>query len=175
MMFDSSQPPSRPHQTFRDTRQDGSIHPPKVSDNSRGRHGRSALWFARTRRGGGSILHHRHIRPVLIRDWSPKMDGITATIWASQTTNSTWPLRQPRTWRWDRSCEMSPKTSGACFRRTSRLSGTNGVADEPPVADSPSIRRTFSATYWIVSSSAPIGRSVVLSRSARCRSQSCCS
>jgi hypothetical protein len=31
---------------------------------------------------------------------------------------------------------MSPKTSGACFRRTSRLSGTNGVADEPPVADS---------------------------------------
>ena len=97
MMFDSSQPPSRPHQTFRDTRQDGSIHPPKVSDNSRGRHGRSALWFARTRRGGGSILHHRHIRPVLIRDWSPKMDGITATIWASQTTNSTWPLRQPRT------------------------------------------------------------------------------
>jgi len=33
---------------------------------------------------------------------------------------------------------MSPKTSGACFRRTSRLSGTNGVADEPPVADLPS-------------------------------------
>jgi hypothetical protein len=97
MMFDSSQPPSRPHKTFRDTRQDGSIHPPKVSDNSRGRHGRSALWFARTRRGGGSILHHRHIRPVLIRDWSPKMDGIAATIWASQTTSSTWPLRQPRT------------------------------------------------------------------------------
>ena len=97
MMFDSSQPPSRPHKTFPDTRQDGSIHPPKVSDNSRGRHGRSALWFARTRRGGGSILHHRHIRPVLIRDWSPKMDGIAATIWASQTTSSTWPLRQPRT------------------------------------------------------------------------------
>ena len=23
-------------------------------------------------------MHHRHIRPVLIRDWSPKMDGITA-------------------------------------------------------------------------------------------------
>jgi hypothetical protein len=97
MMFDSSQPPSRPHKTFSDTRQHGAIHPPKVSDNSRGRHGRSALWFARTRRGGGSILHHRHIRPVLIRDWSPKMDGITATIWASQTTSSTWPLRQPRT------------------------------------------------------------------------------
>ena len=31
------------------------------------------------------------------RDWSPKMDGIAATIWASQTTSSTSPLRQPRT------------------------------------------------------------------------------
>jgi hypothetical protein len=32
------------------------------------------------------LLHHGHIRPVVIRDWSPKMDGIAATIWASQTT-----------------------------------------------------------------------------------------
>lgn len=31
-------------------------------------------------------LHHGHIRPVLVRDWSPEMDGITSTIWASQTT-----------------------------------------------------------------------------------------
>ena len=38
------------------------------------------------RQGGRVILHHGHIRPVLIRDWSPEMDGITATIWASQTT-----------------------------------------------------------------------------------------
>ena len=58
------------------------------------RHHRSAQWFARTRRGGGAILHHRHIRPVLIREWSPKMDGIAGTIWASQTTSSTWPPRQ---------------------------------------------------------------------------------
>ena len=36
--------------------------------------------------GGNVIVHHRHIQPVLIRDWSPKMDGITATIWASRTT-----------------------------------------------------------------------------------------
>jgi hypothetical protein len=40
------------------------------------------------------ILHHRHIRPVLIREWSPKMDGIAGTIWASQTTSSTGPPRQ---------------------------------------------------------------------------------
>jgi hypothetical protein len=38
-----------------------------------------------------------YIRPVLIRDWSPKMDGIVGIIWASQTTSSAWPLRQPRT------------------------------------------------------------------------------
>jgi hypothetical protein len=63
-------------------------------DSSVDRHNRSAQWFARTRRGGGAILHHRHIRPVLIREWSPKMDGIAATIWASQTTSSTWPPRQ---------------------------------------------------------------------------------
>lgn len=28
----------------------------------------------------------RCIRPVLVRDWSPAMDGITATIYASRTT-----------------------------------------------------------------------------------------
>ena len=39
------------------------------------------------RRGGTVILHHRHIRPVLIRDWSRPMDGITATIWASRRTS----------------------------------------------------------------------------------------
>ena len=30
---------------------------------------------------------------VVIREWSPKMDGIAGTIWASQTTSSTWPPR----------------------------------------------------------------------------------
>jgi hypothetical protein len=30
--------------------------------------------------------HHRHIQPVLICDWSPHMDGIAATMWASQAT-----------------------------------------------------------------------------------------
>ena len=44
------------------------------------------LWFQLYRRGGRVILHHGHIRPVLIRDWSRPMDGIAATIWASQTT-----------------------------------------------------------------------------------------
>jgi hypothetical protein len=46
----------------------------------------SALWFDHTRRSGGAILHHRHIRSVVIREWSPKMDGIAGSIWASKTT-----------------------------------------------------------------------------------------
>jgi hypothetical protein len=29
---------------------------------------------------GNAILHHRHFQPVLIRGWSPMVDGITATI-----------------------------------------------------------------------------------------------
>ena len=83
MMFDCWRSPSRPDRTFPDSLHHGAIQPPKVSANSQDRHRRSAQWFARTRRGGGAILHHRHIRPVLIREWSPKMDGIAGTIWAS--------------------------------------------------------------------------------------------
>lgn len=44
------------------------------------------MWFQFYRRGGRFILHHGHIRPVLVRDWSPEMDGVAAAIWASQTT-----------------------------------------------------------------------------------------
>jgi hypothetical protein len=41
---------------------------------------RSAMWFRLNRRAGSVILHHRHIGPVLIREWSREMDGITAAI-----------------------------------------------------------------------------------------------
>ena len=58
------------------------------------------MWFQLYRRGGRVILHHGHIRPVLIRDWSRPMDGIAATIWASQTTL---PLR-----RYDRPSVAAP-------------------------------------------------------------------
>jgi hypothetical protein len=50
----------------------GSIGPPR--------------WFELYRRGGRVILHHGHIRPVLIRDWSTQIDGIAATFWDIQTT-----------------------------------------------------------------------------------------
>ena len=88
MKYDSWQPPSRPHTTFPQTRRYRSSpdRPATTSRQSLQRHERSTLWFQLYRRGGRVILHHGHIRPVLIRDWSPKMDGIAATIWASRTT-----------------------------------------------------------------------------------------
>jgi hypothetical protein len=88
MKYDSWQPPSRPNNTFPQTRtyRSGPARPVPASRQSLQRHERSTLWFQLYRRGGRVILHHAHIRPVLIRDWSPDMDGIEATIWASQTT-----------------------------------------------------------------------------------------
>jgi TniQ len=87
MQFDSDRPPSKPHTLFPDTREHGSTRTVKASPQSNARQDRNAFWFRINRRGGSVLLHHRHIRPVLIRDWSPPMDGIAATIWQSQTTN----------------------------------------------------------------------------------------
>ena len=86
MKYDSERPPSRPDKIFPDTREYGALRPAGASAQSQARTDRSAYWFAVNRRGGSTLLHHRHIRPVLIRDWSPRMDGITATIFASSTT-----------------------------------------------------------------------------------------
>jgi hypothetical protein len=86
MKYDSHRPPSRPEKIYPDTRQHGALGPTGAGAQSRDRTDRSAYWFGINRRGGTGILHHRHIRPVLVRDWSPRMDGITATIFASKTT-----------------------------------------------------------------------------------------
>jgi hypothetical protein len=64
----------------------GSSRRAATSRQTNDRQDRSASWFGINRRGGSVLLHHRHIRPVLIREWSTPMDGITATISASQTT-----------------------------------------------------------------------------------------
>lgn len=87
MKYDSRRAPSRPHTTFPDTREHRSGRPATTSTQSLERHQRGAHWFAVNRRGGTVILHHRHIKPVLIRDWSQPMDGFTAILWASQTTS----------------------------------------------------------------------------------------
>lgn len=86
MKYDSWRPPSRPYASFPDTRLYGSAGSLKTDPRALGRTQRGAVWFAVNRRGGGTVLRHRHIRPVLIRDWSRQMDGIAATVWASATT-----------------------------------------------------------------------------------------
>ncbi len=83
MTFDSSRPPSAPTLTFPDTRTTA------ASVQSLRRNERSATWFSVNRRGGTVLLHHRHLRPVLIREWSRPMDGIQAAIWASGTIHDT--------------------------------------------------------------------------------------
>ena len=86
MNYDSWRPPSRPHTTFPDTRLHGAAGLVRADRRAIERTQRGALWFAANRRGGGIVLHHRHLRPVLMRDWSPQMDGIAATVWATGTT-----------------------------------------------------------------------------------------
>jgi hypothetical protein len=50
------------------------------------RHQRAAFWFGRNRRAGSVILHHRTVQPVLVREWSVKMELYAGAIWQSQPT-----------------------------------------------------------------------------------------
>lgn len=83
MVFDSHHPPSSPEKTFPQTRDYGATRHTKTSPLSHERTTRGAHWFLINRRGGSSILRHRHLRPVLSRQWAAPMDGIDATIKAS--------------------------------------------------------------------------------------------
>ncbi|MEV6256825.1 hypothetical protein ACIHAX_32200 [Nocardia sp. NPDC051929] len=49
---------------------------------------RSATWFGlKNRRGAGDVvLHHRTLRPVIVRKWSPDMQEYRGAIWNSQRT-----------------------------------------------------------------------------------------
>jgi hypothetical protein len=88
MRFDSWRPPSAPPRTFPETRHFGSHQLGKAHPKSIERHESSAFWFERrrvSRDGGTTLLHHRHIQPVLIREWSPAMAEYAGAIWASQT------------------------------------------------------------------------------------------
>jgi len=85
MTFDSHHPPSRPEKTFPQTREYGTIRTATPSPASIQRTDRSAIWFTINRRGGSTLLRHRHLRPVLAREWAPPMEGIEATIHASSS------------------------------------------------------------------------------------------
>jgi hypothetical protein len=86
MLYDSHRPPSRPDKTFPDTRYLSAMRHAQPSPLSQQRTNRSAGWFKLNRRGANVILYHRHLKPVISREWAPPMDGITATITASGST-----------------------------------------------------------------------------------------
>lgn len=77
---DCWQPPSLPKTIYRTARGSGSASTPKTNPQSDDRHRRSVTWFARNRQAGRVILYHRHIGPVLVRDWSTRMDLFTGTV-----------------------------------------------------------------------------------------------
>ena len=86
MKYDSWRPPSKPHKLF-------PAHPrirlnPASHDQLTEQRpaGPQCVLVQHQPARRQVLLHHRHIRPVLIRDWSRPMDGIAATIWASQST-----------------------------------------------------------------------------------------
>jgi TniQ len=85
---DCWRPPSSPPTTF--PQAPGHRRPSHlantVSAASTERHRRAAIWFGRNRRAGSVILHHRAIHPVVIREWSIKMELYDGAIWQSQRT-----------------------------------------------------------------------------------------
>jgi hypothetical protein len=56
------------------------------SDSSRP-YSRSRTWFAADRRAGKPILWHSHIKPVLVRPWSPEFRTLDQAIWNSAATH----------------------------------------------------------------------------------------
>ncbi len=85
MAVDSSRPPTPPPTVFFGA--PGLARPGHLAkaDTSRlERHYRSLLWFTRKRQPGNVILHHRHIKPALIREWSTPMQELRGAIWLSQ-------------------------------------------------------------------------------------------
>ena len=83
MSWDAPRPPTPPARTYLDTsaRRSNRVFTPGKANQAR--HERSSYWFARRPDGGNVILHHRHVRPVLIRPWSRPMESIGGAIWAS--------------------------------------------------------------------------------------------
>jgi hypothetical protein len=85
---DCWRPPSQPPTTF--PQAPGHRRPSHLAKTvnaaSIERHDKAARWFARNRRCGNVILHHRTVQPVVIREWSDQMELYAGAIWQSQRT-----------------------------------------------------------------------------------------
>jgi hypothetical protein len=82
-------PPSLPDHTFNSLKTFcGPVGFRKSANNADGKRGTSALWFSRHRRGGDAMLHHRTLNPVVIRDWSTKMEMFTSALALTADTST---------------------------------------------------------------------------------------
>lgn len=161
MIFDSDRPPGRPDKTFPETREYAATRPAKPNNASLERAQREARWFALNRCGGSSILHHRHIRPVLAREWATEMDGIAATISASSSLFDYGGIRgreyeaqhSENAKSSTRVPEDAVKPSTVSRRRRQRRSEIRGVRQQnetvPPAAND-NVDHFASGPIWVV-------------------------
>jgi len=85
---DCWQPPSAPTHTYRGSRYDRA-RTPRTDAGAHERHDRSARWFSWKRTGGKTMLFHRHLAPVVIRDWSPQRELFIGAVDATTVTFAT--------------------------------------------------------------------------------------
>ncbi|QMU72583.1 TniQ family protein [Streptacidiphilus sp. P02-A3a] len=79
---DAWRPPTGPHHRFTPGRVTAVL--PAVHQGQLNRHQRSALWFKRGRKAGKALLWHNHIKPVLVRPWTPNYERLEGAISFSQ-------------------------------------------------------------------------------------------
>uniref|UniRef100_UPI003F497F35 hypothetical protein n=1 Tax=Amycolatopsis sp. CA-096443 TaxID=3239919 RepID=UPI003F497F35 len=85
---DCWRPPSLPNNTFRSLKTFGGPAGFRKPDkNADAKRRTSALWFTRHHRGGDAMLHHRSLNPVVLRDWSVKMEMFTSAIALTANTS----------------------------------------------------------------------------------------
>ncbi|MEV7551927.1 hypothetical protein AB0N89_20090 [Amycolatopsis sp. NPDC089917] len=85
---DSWKPPSLPNYDFRSLKTfagpAGFRRAGKDADTKRRT---SAAWFVKHQHGGDAMLYHRHLNPVVIRDWSTRMELFTSAIALTANTS----------------------------------------------------------------------------------------
>lgn len=77
---DCWRPPSRPYHDYRRLRTFGGHTYRKAIKTADEKRRTSAEWFARHRRGGDAMLHHRTLNSVVVRDWTGAMEQFSGTI-----------------------------------------------------------------------------------------------
>ena len=88
---DCWRPPSLPSNDYRSLRTFGGRSFRKPHKNSDETRFTSAHWFAVHRRGGDTMLHHRTLAPVILRDWSAPLTLFESAIEATaNVSRGTW-------------------------------------------------------------------------------------